>query len=221
MSRPVVLFGNSDIAELAHFYLTRDAGRQVVGFTVDGAYVGAERFRDLPLVAFEEIEGVFDPSEHDMLIALAYTDVNRLRARKCREAGAKGFALTSYVSSRATVFPGFECGPNCFILEDNTIQPFARIGANVTLWSGNHIGHHSVIEDDCFVSSHVVISGRVTLGQGSFVGVNATLRDAIRVGRECVIGANCLLLEDAGDYSVFVGTRSERSRVPSHRLRRI
>jgi acyl-[acyl carrier protein]--UDP-N-acetylglucosamine O-acyltransferase len=39
------------------------------------------------------------------------------------------------------VFPGFELKENCFILEDNTIQPHAQIGANVTLWSGNHVGH--------------------------------------------------------------------------------
>ena len=50
-------------------------------------------------------------------------------------------------------------GDNCFILEDNTVQPFVTIGNNVTLWSGNHIGHDSVIEDDCFISSHVVVSG--------------------------------------------------------------
>ena len=221
MTRPVVLFGTGDIAELAQFYLVRDAGRHVVGFTVDGAYVREPAFCGLPVVPFEEVERAFSPDDHDMMVAIAYTEVNRLRAQRCRDAVAKGYTLTSYLSSRATVFAGFTPAANCFILEDNTIQPFARIGENVTLWSGNHIGHHSVVEDDCFLASHIVVSGRVTIGQGSFVGVNATLRDGIRVGRHCVIGAGCLLLEDAPDFAVYPGRPAERSRVPSNRLRRI
>ena len=52
-----------------------------------------------------------------------------------------------YVSSKASVWPGFKPGENCFILEDNTMQPFVVIGDNVTLWSGNHIGHHARIGD--------------------------------------------------------------------------
>ena len=72
-------------------------------------------------------------------------------------------------------------GDNCFILEDNTIQPFVTIGNNVTLWSGNHIGHDSVIEDHCFITSHVVVSGHVRVGARSFLGVNATLRNAITI----------------------------------------
>ena len=50
-------------------------------------------------------------------------------------------------------------GDNCFIFEDNTVQPFVTLGNNLVLWSGNHIGHHSTLRDHCFISSHVVISG--------------------------------------------------------------
>ena len=53
------------------------------------------------------------------------------------QAKARGYGLISYVSSKATTWPGFACGDNCFILEDNTIQPFATIGNDVVLWSGD------------------------------------------------------------------------------------
>jgi acetyltransferase-like isoleucine patch superfamily enzyme len=118
------------------------------------------------------------------------------------------------LSSRATVFLGFELKENCFILEDNTIQPFARVGTNVTLWSGNHIGHHSTIEDDVFIASHVVVSGGVRIGQGSFVGVNVTLRDHVTVGQKCILGAGALVLEDLPDFSVVAPRGTERSSVP-------
>jgi UDP-3-O-[3-hydroxymyristoyl] glucosamine N-acyltransferase len=114
-----------------------------------------------------------------------------------------------------------DIGDNCFILEDNTIQPFARIGSNVTLWSGNHIGHHSVIGNHTFIASHVVVSGGVDIGESCFIGVNVTLRDHIRVGRKCVLGAGALLLADADDEGVYIGSATDRSRVPSTRLKKI
>jgi sugar O-acyltransferase (sialic acid O-acetyltransferase NeuD family) len=134
---------------------------------------------------------------------------------------AAGYRLLSYVSSRATTFADFRAGENCFILEDNTIQPRVRIADNVTLWSGNHIGHHSTIEDNVFISSHVVISGGVTVGEGSFLGVNSTIRDHVKIGRRCVIGAGALIVGDTEDESVYTVPAAEKSLVPSRRLRRI
>ena len=145
----------------------------------------------------------------------------RCAHRKSRGRDGKGLSASSSLSSRATVFPGFELRANCFILEDNTIQPFATIGANVTLWSGNHIGHHSMIEDDVFIASHIVVSGGVRVGQASFVGVNVTIRDHVTIGKKCVLGAGALVLEDQPDFSVVAPRGSERSPVPSNRLRNL
>jgi acyl-[acyl carrier protein]--UDP-N-acetylglucosamine O-acyltransferase len=70
----------------------------------------------------------------------------------------------------------YPIGENCFIFEDNTIQPFVRIEDNVILWSGNHIGHHSTIKSHNFISSHVVVSGQCTIEPNCFIGVNSTNR---------------------------------------------
>lgn len=217
----LVIFGAGDIAELAAFYFRREGRHRPVAFTVDGAYVKEPSFAGLPVVPFEELPGRFAPASHMAFVALAYARVNALRAEKCAAMEAQGYALASYVSDRATVFDGFAPGPNAFILEDNTIQPFARVGRNVTLWSGNHIGHHSIIEDDVFIASHVVVSGGVRIGRRCFIGVNVTLRDHITVGEGCVIGAGALLLADAEPDGVYVGAATERARVPASRLRRI
>jgi sugar O-acyltransferase (sialic acid O-acetyltransferase NeuD family) len=216
----IVIFGAGDIAELAWFYFTHDSPHEVAGFTVDGEFLRETTFQGLPVIALEEAAQQFPAASHAGFVALSYAKINRVRAEKCAAMRAAGYHLVSYVSSRATTFPDLTHGENCFILEDNTIQPRARIGANVTLWSGNHIGHHSVIEDNVFIASHVVVSGGVTVGANSFVGVNCTIRDHVRIGRYCVLGAGTLLLADADDESVFAGTATEKSRVPSSRLRR-
>ena len=132
-----------------------------------------------------------------------------------------GYKLVSYVSSRATILNKNQIGENCFILEDNTVQPFVQFGNNITLWSGNHIGHHSIIKDHTFIASHVVISGHVEIGEQCFVGVNATLRDNIKIGDRCVIGAGALILVDAAPDGLYIGTRTLRSDKPSTKLNKI
>lgn len=221
MKPRLVIFGTGDIAQLAHFYFRSDSACEVVAFTVDSAYLTDATFCGLPVVAFEEVSRLYPPGEYQLFVALSYSGLNIVRKEKYLAARALGYTLASYVSSRATVLNDGRIGENCFIFEDNTIQPFVTIGNNVTLWSGNHIGHHSVIRDHCFIASHVVISGGVELGEQCFVGVNATLRDHIKVGDRCVLGAGTLLLADAAPDGVYIGTATERSRVPSSKLRRI
>jgi sugar O-acyltransferase (sialic acid O-acetyltransferase NeuD family) len=144
-----------------------------------------------------------------------------VRKEKYLAAKALGYTLASYISSHATVLNEGRIGDNCFILEDNTIQPFVNIGNNITLWSGNHIGHHSTIQDHTFIASHVVVSGGVHIGEQCFIGVNATLRDHITVEDKCVVGAGALLLANAEQEGVFIGTATERSKVPSSKLRKL
>jgi len=221
MAKKVVIFGTSDIAEIAHFYFLNDSDHDIVAFTVDEAYLDRQSFQGLPVVPFEDIQASYPPSEYCLFVALSYSKINQIRRDKFEAGLNMGYDLVSYVSSKATVLNPKSIGRNCFILENNTIQPFSTIGDNVTLWSGNHIGHHSVVSSHTFVSSHVVISGGVTIGEQCFIGVNATLRDHITVGSRCVIGAGSLILSDVADNGVYVGEETERSRVPSHRLRSI
>ncbi|WP_096664090.1 acetyltransferase [Polaromonas sp. AET17H-212] len=221
MKTPLVIFGSGDIAQLAHFYFSSDSEYEVVAFTVDAAYLTDAALCGLPVVAFEDVTTHFAPDQCEIFVALSYSKLNAVRKEKYLAAKALGYRLASFISSHATVLNEGHIGENCFIFEDNTIQPFVTIGNNVTLWSGNHIGHHSTIKDHCFIASHVVVSGGVEIGEQCFIGVNATLRDHIKVGEKCVIGAGALLLADAAPEGVYIGAATERSNVPSTRLRGI
>lgn len=221
MKKQLVIFGSSDIGELAYYYFSTDSNYEVVAFTLDENYIKDSEFCGLPVIPFEDIDKKYPPDSYDFFIALGYSKLNAVRREKFFAAKAVGYKLVSFISSRATVLNEGRIGENCFIFEGNTIQPFVTIGNNVTLWSGNHIGHHSIIHDHTFITSHVVVSGGVEIGEQCFIGVNATLRDHIKVGDRCVIGAGALLLADAELEGVYLGSATERARVPSTRLRRI
>ena len=215
----VVIFGASQWAELAHFYLTHDSPHDVAGFTLDRDYLQESEFKGLPIVPFEELEQHFAPAEYKLFIPISFKRMNHARADRYYDARRRGYELISYVSSRATVFPGFECGDNCFILEDNTIQPFVKIGNNVVLWSGNHIGHHSVIKDHVMITSHVVISGACTIEEYCFLGVNATVRDETVIGRETLVGMDVTILKDTKEFEVYKATASQPAGFRSDEIR--
>ena len=197
----VVIFGVGQISELAYFYLTCDSDHQVVGFTLDEEYRKQNSYKDLPVVDFETLEASFPPETTKLFMPISYKGVNSVRMERFEVAKKRGYQFITYISSKATYYDT-PVGKNCFILEDNTIQPFTEIGDNVIMWSGNHIGHHSVIEDHCFIASHAVISGAVTVRERTFIGVNATLRDNIEVGKACVIGAGATVTKNLPDYAV-------------------
>lgn len=204
-TKKAVIFGTSGQAEVFNFLLTYDSPYEIVAFTCSKAHIDKTTIFEKPLVAFEEIEIIYPPSEFEMYISIGYGNNNKIRERFYNEAKEKGYHLLTYISSKCTNYAK-SIGDNCFILEDNTIQPFVTIGNNVILWSGNHIGHHSTIEDHCFISSHVVISGHCRIGRNTFIGVNSTFRDGITVGKENTIGAGCLIVKNTEEGKIYIGT---------------
>jgi sugar O-acyltransferase (sialic acid O-acetyltransferase NeuD family) len=202
--RPVVIFGTGDFARTAEVYLREDSDFDVVAFTADGE-LELEQLAGLPVIPFERLGDVHPPSEYAMFVAIGFRRINKARAEVYERCKDRGYELITYVNSRATHWGELDLGDNCFVFEENVIQPNVRIGDDVILWSGNHIGHDAEIGDHCFIASHAVISGNVRIGPYCFVGVNATFRDGVTVAPECVIGAGALIMRDTergGVYSV-------------------
>lgn len=211
MSKPVVIFGVGEYAEVAHVYLREDSPHEVVAFTVHEEYMPEGDVQGLPVVPFERLEQTHPPDAYAMFVAIGFSGANRARAKVYEECKDRGYELISYVCSKATRWSDLEVGDNTFIFEDNTLQPFAKVGSNVVMWSGNHIGHHVVIGDHCFITSHVVVSGGVVIGDYSFLGVNATIRDHVTIAPSTVVGAGALVMKDTEAEDVLIAKRTERS----------
>ena len=217
-NRKLVIVGDSAFAEIAREYFDADSDYRVAGFAVEAAYLKRTELHGLPVVAFEDLERCFPAADHEIFVAVVYTQLNRLRTRLAQAAKARGYRLASFVSPRAFMWRNVTIGEHCFVFEDNTVQPFVSIGDNVVLWSGNHVGHHSVIEANCFVASHVVISGFCTIGASSFLGVNATIANNVRVGRDNWVGPNVAVMKDTADGALFKTEQPEPARVSAPRF---
>jgi len=208
--KKLIVYGTGLVAEVAAFYFNVDTDYEVTAFTNAAEFITAEEFNQKPLVAFEELEKKYSPQEYEIFIALGYNKTNQIRQARYFEAKHKGYTCATYISPRASYY-NTPVGANCFILEDNTIQPFVKIGNNVVLWSGNHIGHHSTIRDHCFISSHVVVSGNCDIGENCFLGVNATLRDNIKLDRFVVVGSGATVMKNCPERTLIKPPQSTHS----------
>lgn len=206
----VIIFGVLDTAELAHYYLANDSDHEVVAFAINREYIKNDTFRGLPLVAFEDVRTIFPPEEYAFFAPMTGRNMNRNREAIYNQIKALGYSLISYISSKATIFDRSVVGDNCFILEDNTIQPFTTIGNNVVLWSGNHIGHHGQIRDHVFFTSHVVMSGHCVIESYSFFGVNSTIRDYSHIAQGTLVGMAAAIMKDTEEWGIYIGNPAKR-----------
>lgn len=216
----VIIFGIKDLAELAHYYLQNDSRHEVVAFCVNKQLLPESRlFHNIPIAPFENIEKVYSPNDYMFFAPLTHKNMNRERERVYNEIKIKGYRMISYISTKASVFENLKIGDNCFVLEDNTIQPFVEIGNNVVLWSGNHIGHHSKIGHHVFITSQVVISGNCIIEPNGFIGVNAALKENITLGEATFIAMSTSITKNTEPFSVYSGNPAKKIDMSSLKIR--
>jgi sugar O-acyltransferase (sialic acid O-acetyltransferase NeuD family) len=209
MAAKLVLIGAGEMAEIADEYFTHDSEYEVVAFSVERSYIRQAEMNGKPVVAYEELEALYPPSEYELFVAVPSSQLNALRTRFYLDAKQKGYRFATYISSRAFVWRNALIGENTFIFENNVIQPFVTIGNNCILWSGNHVGHRTVVRDHTFISSHVVISGYCEIGESCFLGVNSTFNDHVKVADHCVIGSGALIAKDTEANRIYVASASK------------
>ena len=201
----LVIVGDGETAELAHYYFKVDSDFEVVGFAAEASYRKNSSLFGLPVVDFETIENQFSPKSHSAFVAISYTNLNRLRRRLFEQTKQKGYRLASYISRYSIIGDNVSIGENCFILEKTVIQRGAEIGDDVTVWSGSTVSHRSKLGNHCFLAIHVAISGLCSVGEGSFLGVNCCTAGNVKVGADCIIGAGAVVTRDTAFGRVYVG----------------
>jgi len=204
----LIIFGIGKFAQYVQFVFNEDSPYKVVGFCIEKTYSHATGFNELPLYPFELLEKKISPDSTALFVAVGN---NLLRRRIFEEGLTKGFAMATYVSSKAQTWPNLKIGRNCFIGEGSVVQPFVEIGDN-SIHFGSRIGHHSTIEDHTLLSG-TTIGGNTLIGESSFLGLNSTVQQNIKVGRRNIIGMNVSIEDNTEDNSVYTHKGSQKRRL--------
>jgi sugar O-acyltransferase (sialic acid O-acetyltransferase NeuD family) len=217
----VLIFGASRLAGLAWYVLTHDSPHEVVGFTVDGAYLTTPTKNGLPVVAFENLESVFVPGETAFIAPVGFSVMKGLAAARTQEARARGYPPITYISSRALTWPDLVIGEGCMIFDGVTVEPFARIGDNTIVRAACHLSHDATIGGSCYLAPRAAVAGSVTIGERCFIGAGALVLDRVRIAPGCFIAAGARVARDTEEDGVYEGAPAVRRAVPASRLRRL
>ena len=205
---PIVIFGTGEIAQLADFYFAHDSSHQVVGFTVDEAYLTHAEFCGRPVVPFEHVEEMFPPGEYGLFVALSYAKINASGRRKC--AADEGLSTRLLCEQSGHDVPRIHARPEL-------LHPGGQHDpADRPHWRQRHAMERELYRPPLGHRGQRlrrfarVVSGGVRRGEGSFVGVNVTIRDHFHIGRMSVLGARALVLDDESELAVAPPRGSER-----------
>ncbi len=215
--KEIILFGTGNTAQVLYYHLEK-AGRKVAAFTVDNNYLDANKLLNRPVVPYNNITSLYPPERYDMMIAIGYAKMNRVRAEKFREITKMGYDTVSYVSPTAIVWDGFSLNPHCKIGEQTIVQPFSKIGKNVFIGSGCIIGHHAEIKDHSFLASGVIVGGGATVEPYSFLGTGSVTRNDIIIRESSVVGAGTVILNHTQKNSVHLNRSAEKMDISSKEL---
>ena len=208
-TKKLIIFGTGEIGELAHFYFTHDSEYEVVAFTCDDQYASPDqKLLGLPVVGISQIKTMYPPDLFEAHVALSYNKLNETRMNKYLQMKEIGYRLANYICSKSVFWSDLKIGDNCFILENQTIQPTVTIGNNVMIWSGNHLGHGCSIGDHTYLSSHICISGHTKIGQRCFIGVNSAFKDFLNVGDRVFIAMGAVVTKDLKSDEVVLAAAS-------------
>ena len=216
----IVLFGAGQIAEVAKVYIERHSRDRIVGFTVDREYLGSTGLDGLPVVAWEDLQTAFPPGAVKLLGPLSFRRMNEFRRDRYLEGLRRGYSFTSFIHPASHIYTE-DIGENCFILENNVIQPFVKIGNAVMIWSNNHIGHHCIIEDYCFLASHVGIAGASVIGERCYLAGKCGIEMGITIGPGSYLGSATLIRKDLPESSVVPATAARVAPYSADRLKRL
>ena len=135
-------------------------------------------FRDRDdVTVYEEI----DFSVDDLIInCVGYKDLSaRVKVgQDLRDCPAR---LTTFISSRAIVYPGVEVGLGSVLLGDVVIERGCAIGDHCLLWGGARVCHDATLGQGVFLAAGSIVGGFAVVGDCCALGFNAVVRDSARL----------------------------------------
>lgn len=205
--KKIIIFGTTDFGRLMKYYIEKEADREVVGFTVNRAYINEAVFMDMPVIPFEDIEKKYLPDEYEILIAIGNSKMNDVRKDvflKCKE---KGYTVASFIHSSCSIH-STDIGEGNILLENCLVYPYAKIGNGNLMWDHVLISHDCVVGDFNTFSSYADLCGYVKIGNNGYFGKHCILNDFMEVADYTLVGAAAYAKKNTKPYDVVVPARS-------------
>lgn len=201
-----IIFGITDLADVL-FYELMAAGENIDAFCVNRQYITDTMHLGRKVVAYEDINDIYDVHELGCYIAVGYNSMNDARKKIYHELKEMEIKVLSFVHSSAVVMAE-RVGEGCLIFEHAILGPYSQAGICNIFYPKSMLSHHSVAGDFNFFAISCSVAGNVTVGNNCFIGNNAATKDGIHIADYTLVGAGSYLAHDTGEKECVVPARS-------------
>lgn len=203
----IIIFGANSFAKLMCSYLTDNSNYNVIGFTVNKKYISETTISGYPVYEFENIENIVKPNKCSFIIAIGYSNMNKIREFAFDQIKLKKYKIINYIHESSIILSN-DIGEGNIILENVTVGKFSKIGNSNVFWPGTIISHNANIQNFNYFSPNVVLSGNINIANNCMMGSNCTVKNNINIKSFSLIGAGSYISQDTEEHCVYVPPRS-------------
>lgn len=185
-------------------YILMHSGIEVIGFSVDEAYIKSHNFCNLPVYPFEKIDRYVDMAKTKILLAIGYSEMNNHRMEKYLYCKEKGYKIYSFCSNKAIILTE-NIGEGNIIMPGSYVGPYSKLGVCNVIRAGAVLSHHDIVGNYNWIADGCIIGGGITIGNNCFIGLGSTIRNEITVSDYSFIGAHSYLGHETKLHSVHYG----------------
>ena len=160
-----------------------------------------------PVVEFENVENIWNPDEHEMIICVGYSDMNRQRQIKFKEVREKGYHIVGYRHPSSIVLTD-DIGEGNIIMEGAVIGQSCKLGEGNVIWPMAHIAHHTTVGNYNFFTISCAIAGNITIGNNCVFGNNCTVKNGITIADYTLVGAAAYVRYNTEMCGVYVPAKT-------------
>jgi len=106
---------------------------------------------------------------------------------------------SSIVSRRA------QLGCGIAILQNCTVNVYAKICNHVIMLCNSAVEHHAVVGDYCCICGGVIIAGNVRIEESCYLATGVILRDGIAIGSGTLVGMGSVVVNDIDKNQTVIG----------------
>lgn len=203
------MFGINLLNKMLFYDSAQNQDFSIACFTMEKDFLrGRTEFLGLPLVAFEEIQGLYPPAHYDMVVL--FTGYRRMRDRgeKYLLAKSKGYKCRNYISPYADVTPDLVMGENNIILGQTHVGFGGIMGDNNLIWPHVFLAHEFTLGNNVEITGGCKIGGEGEIKDTCYIGLGATIINHTKIAEENLIGAGSVVIRNTEPFSKNVGNPS-------------